>query len=256
MSEAKEPLRRATEVFVHGFAFTRSITHPYLAMQVEPDIWGLRDAPRARVPMRGEEYVAYGVPPATLEEAARRHARGRYRICAIRAVGEPDIAIRGEFRARGYRLTTTEPLMTHNLGRIDPVPEPLPIVRLATSQQAQELAKAAGRRQILPEHLTASPAPVRQYMALDADVPVAWVGSAAAGGCAWVTNLFVVPAYRRRGLARALLTRMLRDDRGEGAQASILLASHTGAKLYPTVGYETIGELFMFTPRRETPAPR
>jgi predicted acetyltransferase len=60
--------------------------------------------------------------------------------------------------------------------------------------------------------------------------------------------MYVNPAYRRQGIARALLNRMLTDDRDNGATANILLASHTGSKLYPTVGYETLGMLYMFTP--------
>lgn len=42
---------------------------------------------------------------------------------------------------------------------------------------------------------------------------------------------------------------MLRTTRRNGATASSLLASHAGAKLYPAVGYEQIGELLAYTPR-------
>jgi predicted acetyltransferase len=56
--------------------------------------------------------------------------------------------------------------------------------------------------------------------------------------------------YRRRGIGQALLCRMLRDDRTHGSKCSVLLASHTGALLYPRVGYERIGTLFMFAPKR------
>jgi predicted acetyltransferase len=73
----------------------------------------------------------------------------------------------------------------------------------------------------------------------------------AAGRAAWVSNMFVEPDYRRRGIGRSMLARMLRDDRGRGATRSVLLASHTGAMLYPHVGYETLGELLCYTPRRE-----
>jgi predicted acetyltransferase len=60
----------------------------------------------------------------------------------------------------------------------------------------------------------------------------------------------VDPSHRRRGIGQALLGRMLRDDRSRGSKASVLTASHTGALLYPRVGYERIGTLFMFAPRR------
>jgi predicted acetyltransferase len=62
--------------------------------------------------------------------------------------------------------------------------------------------------------------------------------------------MHVDPAHRRRGIGRALLARMLQDDRALGSRCSVLTASHTGALLYPRLGYERIGTLFMFAPRR------
>jgi GNAT superfamily N-acetyltransferase len=241
-------LERATEVFVHGFAFTRSFTHPYLAEQPQPGVWVLRDAPRARGDYRGEEYVAYDSRAAALDALARRSTRGRFKICVLRDTATPDNPIRTAFRELGYRLMAIETLMVHRLAALEPLAEPYPIVRVRTETEAQLLARAARSRQILPEHLAADPAPMRQYMALDGTLPVGWVGSVVVGDCAWCTNMFVAPAYRRQGIGRSLLARMLADDKAAGAEANILLASHAGARLYPTVGYETIGELLMFTP--------
>jgi GNAT superfamily N-acetyltransferase len=166
------------------------------------------------------------------------------------ASADSDVSIRQEFRALNYRLMATESLMLHRLAALAPVAQPYPVVQITTAAQAQLLAQAAGSRQILPKHLTADPAPMRQYMALDGETPVGWVGSVVVGDCAWCTNMFVVPSHRRQGIARVLLTRMLADDKTTGAQANILLASHAGAKLYPAVGYETIGKLLMFVPPR------
>jgi GNAT superfamily N-acetyltransferase len=241
-------LERATEVFVHGFAFTRSFTHPYLAEQLQPGVWMLRDAPRARGNYRGEEYVAYDSSAAKLDALARSSTRGRFKICVLHDTATPDAPLRAAFRALGYRLMVIETLMVHRLAALEPLPEPYPVVQVKTAAQAQQLAQAARSRQILPEHLAADPAPMRQYMALDGTTPIGWVGSVVAGDCAWCTNMFVAPEYRRQGIGRSLLARMLADDKAAGAEANILLASHAGAKLYPTVGYETIGELLMLTP--------
>ena len=43
---------------------------------------------------------------------------------------------------------------------------------------------------------------------------------------------------------------MLRDDRARGSKCSVLTASHAGALLYPHLGYERIGTLFMFAPSK------
>lgn len=78
-----------------------------------------------------------------------------------------------------------------------------------------------------------------------------WVRSIGVGDATWCSNIYVKPEFRRRGIARALLSQMLHDDRSAGAQQAVLLASHTGAKLYPVVGYEQIGTLLVYTPPKE-----
>ena len=242
---------RAINVFVHGFAFTRSFTHPYLAETLADRVQTLRDAPRRSGGYRAEEVVAWGVPPAELDVVAREKARGHFRVCYLLPTEVPDAEIRASFKTLGYRLGATEELMIHRLAGLAPSDGPRPIVRVTIEEEAERLAKAARRRQILPEHLTADPAPMRQYVALGGSTPVGWVGSVVVGDCTWCTNMFVEPACRRQGIARALLTRMLADDRDAGATANVLLASHAGSKLYPTVGYETLGTLYLFTPPKE-----
>lgn len=240
---------QAIETFVRGFSFTRSYTHPYVAEQIA-GIWVMRDAERKRGDYRNEEYVAHGVAPTELDRIARKHTRGRYMINALYSPTEDDLPIRQGFKSLGYRLIATEAFMVHSLQQIDPFNGPLPIVRVTTQEMADRLHKATRKRQILPIHLKTDPAPIRQYMALDGDEPVGWAASIVAGGATWCSNVYVKPEYRRRGIARAMLTRILEDDGKAGASASALLASHAGAKLYPTVGYELIGELMMFCPPR------
>lgn len=244
-------IERAVEVFVRGFAFTRSFTHPYLPERVGP-AWVVRDAPRKNpADYRREEWVARGADPAEIDHLARTHARGRFVVCAIRSANESDAPLRVAYKALGYRLHCTEPIMAHRLGRIPRLPEPFPIRRVVTQELADRLAKAARSRQVLPEHLCDNP-PLRQYVALDDDRLVGWVRSIVVGDATWVSNMYVQPTYRRQGVGRSLLARMLRDDRSHGAALSVLSASHTGALLYPRVGYELIGELLMFTPRTQS----
>ena len=247
-------IERVVETFVRGFAFTRSFTHPYLPERVGP-LWVVRDAPRKNpADYRREEWVPVDVDPAQVDRLARRHTRGRFCVCAALAAGEDDASTRAAYKALGYRLNVTEPLMAHALGRVPRFPEPLPVRRVTTPDLADRLARAARSRQVLPEHLSPD-APLRQYVALEGDRPVGWVRSIVvptAGGrtTTWVSNMYVEPAYRRRGVGRSLLARMLRDDRSHGSALSVLSASHTGALLYPLLGYETIGELLVFTPRK------
>jgi GNAT superfamily N-acetyltransferase len=263
---AAAELAHAIEVFARGFAFTRTFTHPYRAERVGP-LWVMRDGPRRKADYRNEEWIALGVAPQEVDRIAREHTRGRFAVCAIHGINEPEAPLREGFKALGYRLATTEPFMVHDLEQIPDFESPARIERVLTSEAADRLAKTAGRRQILPQHLKED-APQRQYTAeLDGQL-VGWVRSiqvrSAEGGvrsaergvrtaeasfeATWCSNMYVEPAYRRRGIARAMLCRMLRDDRDHDAHQAVLLASHTGAKLYPVVGYRQIGTLLLFTP--------
>ena len=252
-------LDRAIEAFVRGFCFTRSFTHPYVAERVGP-AWVMRDAPRRRSEdRRREEWVAHSIEPAELDAIVRQNARPPFAVCALYALDQPDGPARAGFKSLGYRLGGAEPMMVHALRRIPRHEPPAGIVveRVRTQEVADRLARAAGARQILPEHLTDDDgAPLRQYVALaDGGEPVGWVRSIAAGdGATWCSNMFVQPAHRRRGVGRAMLARMLRDDRAAGAKWAVLLASHTGAMLYPVVGYEQVGTLLVYTPNRRKPA--
>ena len=76
---------------------------------------------------------------------------------------------------------------------------------------------------------------MRQYVAMNDQTPIGSVGSVRASDCACCSNIYVAPAFRPRGIARALMTRMLQEDRATGARASVLLASHSEANLYTAV---------------------
>lgn len=240
----------AIATFAQGVARTRSVAFPSRAEQLAEAIWVVRDDPPVRARARSEEYIGCGVSAAELDETARRNAQGRRRLCAIAREESLETALRADFRALGCRLVTTEPLMTHDLVRIACAVEPLPVVRIATAGQAAALGKSK-RRKPLPLQLLQGDSPLmRQYAAFDGDAAIGWVGTVAVNGNAWVSELFVAAQYRRRGIARALLSRMLRDNRADGAKNSVLLASHAGAKLYPTVGYTQLGTLLVYTPRK------
>ncbi len=239
----------AVAVLAQGFSHGRSITHPYLPERIGR-IWVTRDAPRANpVKYRREEWFAFGVPPTQVVATATRHTRGRFAICAIRSVSEDEVLLRAEYKRLGLRLVTTEPIFIHRLGRLPSQRPPVEILRVASEDQAAVLARAAGRRQMAPGDWLPG-AKIRQYIAVENEEIVGWVRSVAVGAMTWCANLHVEPSHRRRGIGRAMMNRMLRDDQRHGVTANVLASSHTGAMLYPKVGYEQIAELFMYTPVR------
>lgn len=241
-------MQRALEVFARGYCFTRSFTHPYEASREGP-IWVVRDAPRKRGTYRREEWIAHGVDAGEIHRVARKHTRGQFGICAICATGESDAGIRADFKALDYRLNSTEPVMVHRLRRIPRGVGPVPIERVLTAEMVDRLNKTTRIRQILPEHLFPD-APLRQYAALENGEPVGWVQSIVVDSATWCSNMYVTADARRRGIGRALMCRMLRDDRSNGSELAVLTATHTGALLYTSVGYERIGTLLFYTPKK------
>ncbi len=241
-------MQKALEVFARGYCFTRSFTHPYLAGREGP-IWVVRDAPRERGAYRREEWIAHGVDAGEIDRVARKNTRGQFGICGICATGESDAGLRADFKGLNYRLNTTEAVMVHRLRRIPRIVDPRPIERVVTAEMADRLNKATRVRQILPEHLSPG-SPLRQYVALENGEPVGWVQSIEVDSATWCSNMHVVPSARRRGIGRALMCRMLRDDRSNGSQMAVLTATHTGALLYTSIGYERIGTLLFYTPMK------
>ena len=245
----RSQIEQAVEGFVHGLCYCRSFTYPFWARRVGP-LWVTRDAPRKNRKYRNEEWVAFGVEPPVVDGIVRRGARGRFAICEIHPVGKPDDKMREGYKSLGYRLQTTEPLMRHSLRKIPRFAPPtgVEIERVWRQDLADRLAKVARARQILPQHFENEE--VRQYVALAGEKIVGWVRSVDAGASRWCSNMHVLPAYRRRGIARAMMSQMLWDDRDNGSKANVLTASHVGAKLYPVVGYEHLATLYVYKLRR------
>jgi ribosomal-protein-alanine N-acetyltransferase len=56
----------------------------------------------------------------------------------------------------------------------------------------------------------------------------------------WVTTLAVMPAYRRRGIAKALLQECEIALGTETVRLSVRASNHTAIRLYETAGYQVI----------------
>ena len=243
-------LAEAIETFVRGFCFTRSFTHPFICERVGT-AWVMRDAPRRGGKYRTEEWDVHGMAADEIHRLVETEGRGRPAVCVIRGIQEDSASMRAALKERGYRLRTTEPLMVHRLRQLPKSRCPALIQRVLDPELASRLNKVARSRQVLEEHLHAQAA-LRQYAAVWGESIVAWVASIEVGENTWCSSMYVKEPYRRRGIGRALLRQMLADDRAHGSTGSVLLASHAGAKLYPVVGYQQIGELLLFMPARSS----
>jgi len=244
----KQEIAEALEVFAKGWSLPRSFTHPCEAKQAGP-LWLIRDSPRKRVAdYRLEEWVAFDIPAEDVDAQALKGTRGGFCICAILAADEPDAPLRAAYKNLGYRLIGTEPLMIHRLKRIPTFTASVNIARVRTAEAAESVRAAARGKQILPVHLTGDDV-LRLYAATEEGRAVGWVRSVPVGDKSWVSNMHVLASHRRRGIGKALLAHLLADDRRLGITQSVLLSSHTGALLYPHLGYEQIGMLYHYKPK-------
>jgi hypothetical protein len=177
----KAAVEFAIEVFVRGHSAGRSRTFPYEVGRVGP-VWVMRDAPRKNPrDYRKEEWVAYDVDPGKVDTIARKHARGRFFVCAMVADGEPDAATRTAYKALGYRLLATEGFFVQPLKRIPRPPSPVSIERVRTPHLAAQLGEITRTRPI-PTELLAKDAPFRQYVARDGEDIVGRVRGVDAAG--------------------------------------------------------------------------
>jgi ribosomal protein S18 acetylase RimI-like enzyme len=251
MRKTENEIEHALEVFVRGFSSEKSRTHPYEYSRVG-QLWWMRDAQRQNArDYRKEEWIAYRAGPREVDQAARRGTRGRFFVGALAVGDKSEIELRAEYKALGYRLLMTEGLFIHRLLRIPRArPSDVRIEVMKTVEMAEQFGKATRTRPVAIEPLLETSAPFRQYLALDGKELVGWVRSVNAGNSTWCSNLYVKPSHRRRGIARALMLRMLREDRTRGARQSVLLSSHAGALLYPQLGYGQLGVLLIFAPKK------
>lgn len=152
-------------------------------------------------------------------------------------------------RTGRYILIHSETLMACDLRDVH-LPDPLPAVMVAqTAAEAEWLNThdPQGIRWIPPDNL-ADPL-VRHYAIIADNLPVVrgrnlWLDSAHS----YVSRIYTAGAYRRRGLARILMQRLLADDRARGAHWSILTASTMGSRLYEDLGYRSLGSIHVFHP--------
>ena len=242
--------KTAVEAFLRGFSTTRSFTKPFHINDAGKQVWMLADPPGGRIPSRTPEFVTYGSEPATVMKAIQRQCVERYMLCVLVEDAAAIPANVAAYKGLGHRFMGREPLFVLELDRRTQF-STIPVRRIMAAEDANAVAKAARSRQILPDHLREDDSICRLFAAFQEDAPIGWVRSIRTHpDCAWVASMFVSPDHRRKGIGRSLLSAMLDDDARLGVRWSVLLASLTGALLYPHLGYREQGILLLFSPKR------
>jgi GNAT superfamily N-acetyltransferase len=244
---------QAIDIFVQSFSYSRSLTHPVEIVEVGP-LRALRDVPGRKSGPRTEEIIA--PPGSSPEDVVTRirdyQPRGRYLLDVSYAADETADGANDFYKRHGYRRMRTEPLMALALEEGLPARTPRhDVQRVETQAQADAVAKAARAKQIHPEHLSDSAPAVRVYYVEKDGRIVAWARTVTRQrDVSYLAGMFTDAAYRRQGIATALLQTVSDDHALAGASYNILLASRLGSLLYTSFGYKQIGSLVMYAPKR------
>lgn len=216
----------------------------------------VRERDPADRPARREEWLGWEVD---LAEGWPEIERLRPAARPVLSVGGRETTAVAEAKKRalagGYRLASTEFLMERPSGRSPSGRRDPRGARVREPGEALRVAEANRGGLISLAELTARRSRVRLYAAWEGPRPVAWVRRVSAGPAdAYVANLQTLPQFRRQGLATALMSRVLADDRRAGVRRSVLVATRAGRELYLRLGYRDVGTFQVFWPRRFSPA--
>jgi ribosomal protein S18 acetylase RimI-like enzyme len=98
------------------------------------------------------------------------------------------------------------------------------------------------------------PTVTHAFISIDG-LPVARGASVRCGDALYMTAVYTGEAYRRRGLGRMLMLKLLADGAASGATWSVLTSSVAGEALYDRLGYATLGTLLIFEPDEDLAKP-
>lgn len=231
-------LEIAIEVFAHAFCKSKSTTYPYVPRKFE-DVWILEDQPPRKNP-RKSEVIVYQLEPDQAVEQAIASSVGWHFLCHASAGGQSD-DIKKRYKSLGYRAISTEWIFFHDLFDI-PIFESDPaVVRLDYQEEWEKVPQLAKQKRRL-----SSGQPL--YTVHDSFRDYGWVESIQYGEYGWVAGLHVHEVSRRKGYGKALMSRLLQDEKKRGSSSNVLISSTAGAKLYPLLGYQEIGVLQIFCP--------
>jgi GNAT superfamily N-acetyltransferase len=240
------PLEEAIDMFAFGVADGKNQFHPHRVFK-EHGLWVLRDdPPRMRDP-RLSEILANGLSPEETVARVQKIDPGHHALCVHYPTDQSTKEVRKAYRALGYRAMRTEWLFTRDLE--NPIPHftcNIPITQMPDAETLAQIPWDA------PQRLRFRP---RHYILGDETQTCGWVHSIERGDRAWVADLHVREAHRSKGYGKALMARLLHDDRERGLRHSVLVASVDGARIYPTLGYVLRAEIQVLFPMKVKPEP-
>jgi GNAT superfamily N-acetyltransferase len=230
----------------------KSITYPYVYCR-RNGVWIMRDGAgeKPRRHLRKSEVVAWGIDVDDVLSATKDEQLGRHFVSHLLSTSDDSSIVKENYKANGYRYLLSEGMFAHDEIDVSEYACDPPVIRVLSSEDADKIRRERRNKRAIREVDLLSHNPQhRLYAVIDGEKALGWVSSVPFGEISWIADLYVLDEFRGRGYGRALMSAVTMDDRRHGVNASVLLASAAGARLYPHIGYKKMGSLQLFCPKR------
>jgi GNAT superfamily N-acetyltransferase len=230
----------------------KAFAYPYVSERVS-GLWVMKDGigAKPRREPRRSEIVTFGKSPEVVVEIAREANIGKHFVSHMHTLDESANEIRSAYKSLGYRPMLSEEFFVHDMKNIPELDSKPAISRVVSLEDSDKIKRnRRNRKPIRDADLTAENPEHRLHAVIERNRAYGWVGSVPFGKDTWISDLFVREEYRGKGFGRALMSKVMQEDKKFGIERSVLLASGAGARLYPHMGYEHIGSLQLFCPKK------
>ena len=246
----KATLDEAILAHFESTLYSSSLGDPREVVDVGP-LRVVRDAPGRKRDPRRETILIHGVDPAAALKTVSDYKPKHWALAVVEAADADHDGLKQTYKTAGYRQITRFPFFAFDLDAKISSPKGISVERVLSKEHGEIIRRASGWGKIPRGLLDDGDTRMRLYAVFAGNKALGWVQSIrATRDLAWVSGLYVIESARGKGLGRAIMRRMLIDDKKYGAKSSILLASNDGSKLYRRLGYEELGLMQIFTPVR------
>lgn len=190
-----------------------------------------------------DNFFVFGAEPEKVVESIRAYGpASKHQLYVV--AHRPGLAV--SYMSLGCSaMTGPNMLMARGFEAI-PAPDPaVPIYQAQTPGETMFLNTIDGADLTMAEDV-ADPR-LAHYYANAGDRPVSMARVARLHpGAGWVSHIYTAPDYRRRGLATAVMARVLADQDQAGDRLSLLLATENAHSLYRKMGYLNLAPVLNF----------
>lgn len=237
-------------------AFVASFIHSFCVIYASSSadigtVTALRYGPQYRDTLFRVEFIAIETAPCEVAQAIQSYSLNPGETHGINVFHETGQTkqIVAEYASLGYTYEYTNAVLGMRLPAAAVVASsPIAIHEVATRAQVEFVNATHQQDQPMRPQLIGD-AQIRPFYAEFEAKAVGWAMLITAyPGVAYLSDMFTLPLYRRRGVARSLLARLQIEAAAAGAGHLILVPSFTAWNYYQKLGYEPLVSFSVFKP--------